>query len=88
MPHSYPVVVAFRQGKCQIPYELQAGGYAPRTPISSRPLARPPGGSKNVILNEKHVFVDVTDVHPSQKARKPIFQKWVLHDLTYMTDTQ
>merc|ERR1712091_789494 len=29
---------------CQISYELQAGGYAPRTPISSRPLARPPGG--------------------------------------------
>ena len=30
--------------KCQISYELQAGGYTPRTPISSRPLARPPGG--------------------------------------------
>ena len=26
--------------------ELQAGGYAPRTPISSRPLARPPGGAE------------------------------------------
>ena len=29
----------------------EAGGYAPRTRISSRPLARPPGGSKNVIPN-------------------------------------
>ena len=28
----------------QTSYELQAGGYAPCTPISRRPLARPPGG--------------------------------------------
>ena len=28
------------------------------------------------------------NVHPSQKARKPAFEKWVLHDLTCMKDTQ
>ena len=61
-----------------------AGGYPPRTPISSRPLAWRPGGSKNVgVIN-----VDVINVYPSQKALKATFQKWVMHDMTNMKDTQ
>ena len=36
------LVEIMRRSSCQISCELQAGGYAPCTPISNRPLARPP----------------------------------------------
>ena len=67
-----------------LPQPKPGGGLRPPHPHFQSAASAASGGSKNV-----HVInVDVINVYPSQKARKPTFEKWVMHDLTNMKDTQ